>query len=167
MLKRIILATTLFASPLALPAHAQMQHDSTDIIDGSTNPELIPDHSAYRLYFLSVTQPPQAPISLAEQVQARLKFAGLSVEDRKLAVPILSTFRTKYDSLIADYNQIANKSRDGTDVDSATLFKRRKTLVGDTQFELQHALSQEGIKALDTFVQQEKRRMLVAGAERE
>ena len=85
-----------------VPAHT---HDSEDIIDGSKNPELIPDVIAWRLWMLSVIAPDPAHPELAQHRQdVFLKTAGFDDNELDKAKQVLLQFKADYESLRQAHN---------------------------------------------------------------
>ena len=81
---------------------------SVAMIDGSKNPELIPDSTAYRLFFVSVadgTNPSEDEIA---RHRAHLSRLGLKDVDEQSLAQVLKTFKTQYGDLIANYNGLAD-----------------------------------------------------------
>jgi hypothetical protein len=174
MLRLIILfLTALLLLNVAVTAQQSTQmstsspthHVATKQIDGSVNPELIPDLTAYRLVFLFVGAAPNStPKEIALQ-QLRLRKIGLGERDNQLLIPILNRFRFEYAALIEHYNKTAEATAaKGQVADSKAFLLLRDNLVQTTRDKLK-ALSPNGVIRLHEHVQQEKRGMKLSGPE--
>jgi hypothetical protein len=81
-----------------------MRMDPPAIIDGSKDPQLIPDVVAWRLWFVSVALPTGASEAAQARRRVQLKAAGLKGRDITAAASAVATFKTSYDHLIGAYN---------------------------------------------------------------
>ncbi len=137
------------------PAH---HHAQASVIDGATHPELIPDLTAYRLYFVTVSKPPDATNDETKHQAAQLAKIGLKEADRKTLIVILSTFNAQYRSLVKAYNEEATAANgEGADIGSFQL--QRDQIVQSTHDTLKARLSAGGWALLDSHVQGEKKNM--------
>src|SRR5690242_4560836 len=99
--RRLIMGKTIvfWALCLALTASAVAQHQHegmspTETIDGSKNPELVPDLTAYRLYFLAATSPANAPAEEAGRRWNHIRALGLNFSDSQAIGSALADFRS-------------------------------------------------------------------------
>lgn len=148
---------------ISSPAHNHAGAASTQLIDGSVNPEKIPDVTAYRLFFLVFGKTPNArPEDQAKELnrqQGILNKIGLSAEERLLLISILDDFRVQYAALTQQYNASAEAlAAKGQVANSKAFVVQRDNLVQATRDKLQ-ALTPEGANQLDQHVQREKRGM--------
>lgn len=133
------------------------------LIDGSKNPELIPDSTAYRLFLLTVAVPLDASPAELKRQYALLRWSGLDENDIQPAVEILSEFRSQYDQLVKQYNESAAEAdKAGGAPDLQTFLYQRDALVKYMCERLKLNLTATGMARLDAHVQQEKRGMKVA-----
>ncbi len=133
------------------------------MIDGSTEPDLIPDSAAYRLYFLSVTVTANGTDAERARQAAVLRYSGVADQDLPPAVGTLADFRASYDQLVAQYNDsVAQADKEGRAPDLATFLSRRDALVQSLRDALKVNLSARSMARLDTHVHQQKRFMRVA-----
>ena|ERR1700722_5228880 len=141
------------------PVHSHPGLAPTQEIDGSVNPEKIPDLTAYRLFFLVAgTTPNPKPEEQARQ-QAHVMKIGLSGQDNQLLIPILNEFRAEYADLIQHYNGSAKAASASEQIaDTKAFLALRDNLVQATRDKLT-TLTPEGAVRLDQHVQTEKRRM--------
>src|SRR5258708_14842701 len=106
-------ATVLVLSVFALGAWAQNpvphQHLASppNLIDGSKNPELVPDSTAYRLYLLTVSIPANSTEEYRKAQSAHLAKTGLGVNDLQSVLTVLTAFRSQYDAWLSRYNSAA------------------------------------------------------------
>ena len=147
----------------ASPVHNHAGAASTQLIDGSVNPEKIPDLTAYRLVFLVVGKTPNArPEDQAKELsrqQGLLNKIGLSDEDSQLLISILDDFRVQYAALTQQYNASAKAlAAKGQAADSKAFVVQRDNLVQATRNKLQ-ALTPEEASQLDQHVRREKKNM--------
>ena len=97
------------ASGLFAQQHHTLQSASlpTGIVDGAKNPELIPDSAAYRLYFITVSELPNALAEQKNRQRAHLGKIGLKDPDLEALIGTLETFKVHYADLTATYNTTA------------------------------------------------------------
>jgi hypothetical protein len=71
-------------------------HESSpgSIIDGSVHPELIPDSTAHRLYFIVVSELPNPTPEQRNRQIAHLRRIGLQNSDIERMIPALENFKT-------------------------------------------------------------------------
>jgi hypothetical protein len=171
-MKRIIFPAILLLA-FAVGAFAQMlppdvsmpeMHSAANVpvIDGAKNPELIPDSTAYRLFFVSMAEGASPAAEEVARHQAHLARVQLNDTEGQLLVDALKTFKTQYDELVGHYNNLADLAlQKGEAPDYNAFLKQREALVQSTRDELMLALSDEGLAKLDVFVQGEKRKMKI------
>jgi len=69
-----LLVLSVFAlGTWAQTSTSQHQHPNENVVDGAKNPELIPDSTAYRLWLVTVSLPPNATEKERTFQQAHLK----------------------------------------------------------------------------------------------
>jgi hypothetical protein len=129
-------------------------------IDGSKNPELIPDLTAYRLFLLALAKPPEATDS-QKAIQMQLaKQVGIPDKDTQMLILIADRFRIDYAALIADFNlSVDLASSKGMPIDHAEFLEKRYALIGSTRDDLAQALSPSALIQLDAVIRSEKTRM--------
>jgi hypothetical protein len=137
---------------------------STQLIDGSVNPEKIPDLTAYRLWFLmAAVNPNVKPEDQAKEPlrsEAEIKKLGISDQDGKQVAAILNDFRIQYAAMVKSYNDNNALLRpQGLSPNLAAFTVKRDDLVQATRDKLNAALSFDGLSRLDTHVQNEKQHM--------
>jgi hypothetical protein len=147
--------------------HAMMQQTASNVIDGATNPELIPDSVAYRLYFSVVALAPNAPASQTQAQAAHLRGIGLGDQDKTTLVTALATFATQHAALIKSYNDgVATAQTLGLSpaANYAAFTVQQDALVQATRSGLGLAITPEGLARLQAHIQSEKRRMQIQAA---
>ena len=166
MVRPVVLAVAFVSFTLSAsaqlsgsPAHNHPGLAPTQQIDGSVNPEKIPDLTAYRLFFLVAgTTPNSKPEDLARR-QAHIRKIGLTEQDNQLLIPILNDFCAQYADLIQQYNASAKAlATRGQVADPKPFLLVRDNLVQTTREKLK-VLTPEGVSRLDQHVQREKRGM--------
>jgi hypothetical protein len=143
----------------------QHQHNVTapKIIDGAAHPELIPDSVAYRLYLVAVSTGQNPTESDQKTQRAQLGQTGLDDIDRQVLTSILSEFRVKYDSLVAEYNDSAKKALARNEMtDVRDLLKKIDELVQSTRDNISTRLSSKGAAKLNSIIVSEKKNMKVS-----
>ncbi len=168
MLRNSIIVFICLALPLLVSSAQSSEtpsiphHANFSVVDGSVNPELIPDNTAYRLYFVMTSRPTTPTDSQKYHQHLQLAKVRLTDADEQVAVNILATFYTQYQSLIATYNATATAAlARGEEPNVNALRSQRDQLVQSTHDTLQNALSSTGWSLLDAFVQHEKTKMKI------
>lgn len=166
----LLLASLCGLSPTrALSAQsdpASHHHPESGLIDGAVHPELIPDLTAYRLYFVAVSRPPAPSDNEIKHQAAQLSKIGLQDTDRGIVIDILASFNSRYHDLIKDYNEVATAAWNrGEHPDAASLSAERDRLVQSTCDGLKAALSPDGWTRLDSHVKSEKQKMKISARE--
>jgi hypothetical protein len=135
----------------------------TDIIDGSEHPELIPDVTAYRLFFVAITTNIASKEASDAKQRAYVRKLGLQPAASEQALKILLDFKVRHDQLIRNYNDSAEVALlRGEAPDYAGFLLQVDALVEDTRRLLKDSLSLEELNALDASIQGEKKFMRVA-----
>jgi hypothetical protein len=129
-------------------------------IDGSKSPELIPDDTAYRLFFVSVATPPNPTADQLRRQRGKLGIVQLTEPDLQILISTLSQFYVQY----ADFRNRENAAADltraqGLPINVRASGARRDALVQQFLDELKSELTPAGVAALDAHVQREKTRM--------
>jgi hypothetical protein len=139
------------------------QHANTSpVIDGAVHPELIPDSTAYRLYFVAVSTGPTPTDEDRKRQQAHLGKVGLQEQDLNMLISTLTEFRTKRDALVTQYNQAAQAAAARNEAsDISSLLQQLDGLVQSIRDTLKVRLSPQGMTQFDAFVQSEKTHMKV------
>jgi hypothetical protein len=162
--KAIITLLSLFV--FAVGAWAQTSppvhhHPDMAVIDGSKNPELIPDATAYRLWLVTVSTLPNA--TEQERMGQKAHLAKLQLKnasDYLSLQTILSEFKSQYVSLINRYNESATAAlAHGLNPDEALFLQQRNDLVFAARTAIAFRLSSEGVTLINTHVQDEKKHM--------
>ncbi|HEV7219859.1 MAG TPA: hypothetical protein VGN39_13375 [Terriglobales bacterium] len=162
-MKRLLLLTSLLlafevgAFAQMLPPDISMPENmhaaaSVPVIDGSLNPELIPDSTAYRLFFVSVAEGANpAPEEVARH-KSHLARIQLKDNDGQSLADALRTFKQQYDDLIKNYNGTADVAiLQGEAPDYSGFLRQRDALVQTTRNQLKLAISPVGMLKLDAL----------------
>ena len=171
----LVLATgiLLYRPPLQTPVQAKPSQASTskgqpttippNVINGAEHPELVPDAVAYRLWFVAASLPPMPTAAQQQRQRAQLMAAGLQGDDIGQAASVLATFASSYAYLVGKYNDsVAQANEVGGTPNLQGLLSQRNALVETTRNALNSALSVQGMAALRSYVQAQKRNMKVA-----
>ena len=169
MFPRKIITLMVVLSVFALAASAQtspLQHHDIDanvtVIDGSKNPELIPDSTAYRLYLVTISELPNATAKDRTRQQSHLGMIGLQEIDRQRLITVLADFKSQYLALIDRYNQSATAALARNEQPNQNLFsQQRDDLVQSTRDALKLALTANGMARFNAQVQAEKAHMKI------
>lgn len=143
------------------PPH-QHQAPKVSVVEGSVNPELIPDSTMYRLFLLNISTSATPTDQEREKQSAHLTAMGLKGTDRIQAMMVLSDFKTQYRNLVARYNEYATEMlKEGTQPDDRLFLQQRDDLVQITRDSLGRVLSVSGRASFDGYVQNEKKHVQI------
>jgi len=153
-------------APAGAPQAPAPVPDPPGTIDGSKNPELIPDSTAYRLVFLALAEPQNPTPEQKAQAQGKMAPIGFSSDDADAFLALLGEFDTTMSSINAQLAQIAARSPilspGSTDAQTVLDLNNQTTqLFSDTIAALPARLSAHGVARLQTYVQQAKRGMKI------
>ncbi len=126
-------------------------------VNGADNPELIPDATAYRLFFRALTSDNNRTRQLA-----LLNGANLSGGDLQSALNISQTFESLRAQLIAQVQAENNSAATSTASARAGLLAQRDAIGTTMQTLAMSRLTHEGYQKLNGFIQAEKRKMIMA-----
>jgi hypothetical protein len=136
------------------------------MIDGAAHPERVSDSTAYRLYFLTVSELPNPTPEAKTRQLAHLSKVHLEAADLHSLISAMETFKQQYSALVDQYN------REATVIDLAggtpnieSFLIQRDALVQSTRDALKQTLTTDGMTRLHTHIQDEKRKMKIAAAE--
>lgn len=152
---------------MAMPHHhSQTVRLTSGMIDGSATPQLIPDTTAYRLFFLVASDGGQSPTPDQASRRSMVLHSAhvLRPSEETAATTILVNFRSNYMALIAKYNLSVQGSND-TRTAWANFVAQRNALVQSTRGQLAAALSAATMSAFNLKVQAEKVHMKAAESE--
>lgn len=168
-LARHVVVVTLVTSNLGTLIQAQenpmvmRQYFPSGTIDGSQNPEQIPDRTAYRLFFRAVSEPSNASPEQRERQCAKLTGANLSASDLSQLVDILGEFYDCRELLEQNYRLAFSRTERSQVTGVSTRFiAERDILTNETRDKIASRLTPEGAARLDRLVQREKVHMILA-----
>jgi hypothetical protein len=158
----------LFVCALGAWAHDPAAHQhagaAADMIDGSKNPELIPDSLAFRLYFIALSENDSTLTESTERQKAFFATAGLKAADTEVAASILRVFKKRLDAMTDAYNMAVASTNDSTS--GRTFFaSKREDLVQATRNEFSIMLSADGAEHINGYVHGEKGKMKASKSE--
>jgi len=137
----------------------------TVVIDGRDHPDQIPDATAYRLFFVSVSIPQNATTSQKAHQAEQLSRLHMADGDRQVLLKTLADFQQKYADLINNYNSsVTIALARGIEPDSDGMLREREALVQATIDELKSSLTSNGLISFVSFIQSEKSHMKIARA---
>jgi hypothetical protein len=163
----LLLAFAVGAFAQMLPPDVSMPENmhsnaSALVIDGAKNPELIPDATAYRLFFVTTADSATATEVEKARHRAHLGGAGLNDVDAQTFVGLMQTFNAEYQTLIKTYNdEVKNAIASDQAPDIAAFLAKRDALVQGVRDKLKSTLTSTGVSNLDNFVQGEKQHMKI------
>ncbi|MDE3111264.1 MAG: hypothetical protein KGL02_15175, partial [Acidobacteriota bacterium] len=134
----------LIAAPL-LAQSAATRNIPAGWIDGSVNPSLIPDRTAYRLVFISLTLPASPSQHDLARQKAHLLQIGLSSADQTTLIQAVATFATSYSA----WQQAPGHTDD-----------QAWTIVQNTRSALQAQLTGDGNSKFSAYVALAKTHMI-------
>lgn len=156
------LQAQLPSDPPGLAPAAHVHGDSAPPIDGASNPELIPDLTAYRLFFVSIANSTNPSDEEKHRHRAYLNRVGLSDVEATSVDDVMTAFARDYESLIRKHNESVKLAIARDEVpDVAGFLATRDALVQAVRDSLKSVLSSEATSRLDVFVQAEKKRMKI------
>jgi hypothetical protein len=159
MIRYVISVLGLFVFALggwAQNTPVQHQHQAT-VIDGAKNPEQIPDATAYRLWLVAVSLPPNSTEQERMFQQAHLRQLQFTSIDSPQLLAILTEFKSQYLDLIARYNESARAALlQGSRADQKLFLRQRDDLVSSTRAAIAQRLTPEGAARIEAHVQKEK-----------
>lgn len=148
----------------AVPQGSTANPDPPGTIDGSNNPELIPDEVAYRVLMLAVAEPEDSTKEQLARAHAKIARANLSDDDETVFLVTASRFKDKVDALQAQAVQITSgfvfvdpHSVQGQQL--SQLGKQQDQALDDALSTFQSRLSVSGVEKLQAHVQSIKRKM--------
>ena len=162
--RRIFLLTILLALTSFLTAqevvHGASCTAADEIIDGAVHPELIPDSSAFRLWFSSVSLP-ENPTTDQQAIQRRqLSSLRLDDGDFEVVTQSIAAFRKGFSALISEQNSRAEQDgRALRTTDNSRFLADRDTLVISLINNLKAQLSPTGWATVSSHVTEEKKNM--------
>ena len=131
------------------------------LIDGALHPELVPDVSAYRLWFLAVSLPPSGATDSQRAVQ-RAQLGALQLDDADYGVMVnaLASFNGRYADLVTDHNAtVSAAAKSLVQVDRTSFLSARDSLVNGAVADLSAQLSPGAFDRFRGFIQGEKKHM--------
>lgn len=162
----LLLAVALFSVIHAASAQVPHNHPAIKLIDGAVNPELIPDSTAYRLFLLTVSTPPNPTDEQKKRQAAHLAKVGLGEKDLQALLPILSNFHVTYHELINSYNKAAMAAAaQGQRSDLNAFYKQRDQLVQSTHDAIKRGVSANAWDRFDIHIKGQKKRMRITSNE--
>ena len=131
------------------PASAATQQIPPGWVDGSKNPELIPDHASYRLVLVHLSS-----LDTTRQ-DTRIKMMGLSADDGQRLKNEVALFHKDYDQWKAKAGVAAGAPPSQQDDQAA------RALVLASRDAIKKQLSADGAAKFSAYVEKEKARMIV------
>lgn len=144
-----------------------MNHATLGTISGKDHPEMIPDNTAYRLYFLVIGEMPNASDQRLARQKAFVSKSGIQASDSEAVIEIADLFKARFTAMVNDYNaKVEAANENGTALpDGKAFLAQRDALVEQAMGLLKKSLSVAGMGRLDAHVQREKRHMTVTGSQ--
>ena len=126
-------------------------------IDGSKNPELIPDSTAYRIYFGALTVD-----SDQKRQMAMIEAAHLSAADSQAVLSAAGRFSSMHQLFVNEANAAASTAtRTGMLLPVTQLLSERENLGLSVMAMLQASLSARGLTQFRAFVQSKKKNIVL------
>lgn len=171
-MKRLFLIVFVMLIPtwqatLSAQTHEHSSITAPTIIDGSINPELIPDNSAYRLWFSTVALPDN-PTELQLAVnRSQLAQLDLNQVDYEALTAVLKIFNRRFNELLLQDEQEVKASAQLLRIhDESKFLQERDAMVEGMIDSLKSQLSASAMKRVDGHIQEEKRHMQLSSATR-
>ena len=123
---------------------------------------LIPDSTAYRLWFVVQGTNPNASQDELLTQRGRFKKLGLSDDDSDRLSGTLTKFKVEYKQLIDEYNSfVKNVYPAVTEADLRAFLTKRDALVDKFVAQAKQELSPRGASRLNSIIQSEKAYMIL------
>jgi len=140
------------------------QSDPPGTIDGTKNPDIIPEVVAYRAVLLALAEPENATDAQKARFRAKIASAGLNEDDTLALLVILAAFQKQMDALNAQGDQIRARNPlpyPGTPdyQQLLDLTQQREPVFAEAMSALPARLSLTGAAQLQAYVQNQKRGM--------
>lgn len=136
---------------------------AVEMIDGELHPELIPDSTAYRLFFVVAGQLPNPTDEQRAIQRGHIRKVHLSASGEQQLAGVLEEFKIKYAALIERYNDTTQVIlANGGTPDYKAFVVEREALVGLTRERLGGVLSDADASQFNAFIQTEKKRMKIS-----
>src|SRR5216684_2152087 len=167
MLRKLLflsISCLIAVSPLAAQA-SHLGMNPVQKIDGATNPELIPDSTAYRLFFVVVGLG-NSP-SDQDRIRQATNIAKIRLNDAdvKTLTAAVNDFKASYDAAIQTHNSTADTlQKNGQVPDVSAFLAQRDVLVEATRNKLSSSLTADGSSRLNAYIQAEKHGMKIVRA---
>jgi hypothetical protein len=117
------------------------------IVDGSKNPEQIPDNLAYKHFLMAVATHEQPVPEEQKRQEAFLKDVGLSGSDEKTIALALGKMTTQLEAI-----QAARVASDGAPASLVALKAQEDALISGVITQVRQALTSEGQLSLNQYV---------------
>jgi hypothetical protein len=139
-----------------------------NLIDGKDHPELIPDLTAYHLYFMAVGELPNSDAkALARQRSSLAQMQGMKTEDSQSIANIISAYKLQWTAMAGEYNARVDAAVriQGTLPDSEAFLRQRDQLVQLYLTRLKQALSPDAMTQFANHIQVQKAHMKITAPE--
>jgi hypothetical protein len=151
-------------APIAQGQSVTPAPDPPGTIDGAKNPELIPDHVAYRMIVLAVAEPADATDERKKRARAKISAIGFSEDDAAAFLTLLGEFQTQAEAVDRQVAEVLVRAPiphpASTDYRQLVdLGKQRDQLLDNTVAAFPARLSQDGLARLQAFLAQAKKGM--------
>jgi len=145
-----------------------MNHPGYKMISGKDHPELIPDLTAYHMYFMVVGELPNPSTkALARQKACLAKMPGMKDADSQAIARIIGAYKLQWTSMVNDYNARVDAAAriGGTPPDAAVFLRQRDQLVQQYLCTIRKTLSPAGMKQFEGHIQEQKAHMQITAPE--
>lgn len=145
-----------------------MNHGRFGTISGKDHPELIPDLTAYHLYFMVVGELPNPSAkALARQKAYLAEIPGIRQEDSQTIARIIGAYKLQWTAMVNDYNARVDAAVriQAALPDPAAFLLQRDQLVQQYVNLLGKALPPDGMAEFKAHIQAEKAHMSITAPE--
>jgi hypothetical protein len=140
-----------------------VQTDDDVLVDGSKNPELIPDSLMYRMYYIAATEYGKdwGSDQKSEHTRSFFRIPGVSDDELAAVEGVLIDFRSQHDQFVADFKVLAqNNLNNAVVTDPSILTDQFDDLTDKTTKSVSKILKGKQ-SALEAHVQDEKKHIKV------
>jgi hypothetical protein len=154
------LAVLLILTVSAWAQNTAPHNHSVKMLNGSDNPDNIPDALAKRLILLDVALPANPTDEDRRRQASIIAKIRLDVNDIQPFLNGVAYFALAHDTLVKPFNEAATKADDeGAITDQKGFYVRLDRLVDSTWTAIEGSLSVVGVSRLDAYLANEKKFM--------
>jgi hypothetical protein len=164
----LLLPAVVFAQQPSTTSMPGMNHPAPTMISGKDHPELIPDLTAYHMYFIVVGELPNTSEKALARQKAHLGMMhGMAKEDTQSLTKILGSYKLQWTLMVNEYNARVDAIAriGGTPLDATAFLRQRDQLVQQYLDVIRKTLSPAGMSQFEGHIQEQKAHMQITAPE--